>query len=454
MLISRPLKTIPAFSFIILFCLPLLAQAREGQHGLRYTPVVRAVEKTSPAVVNIKASKVIERQGHPFADFYGPDDWLSPFFREFAPKQKYVQKSLGSGVIIDGQKRYVLTNAHVITGASDIRVHLLDGRNFKAELIGSEPDFDLALLKLSGKGDLPEVLMGGSEDLMIGETVVAIGNPYGFRHTVTTGVISALDRTIETKQGTFMGFIQTDAAINPGNSGGPLLNIKGEVVGINTAIYAKAQGIGFAIPINKAKRVVEELVDYGYVQPVWLGIAGQNIDQRTAGYFGLPEARGMLVTEVYKDTPAQEIGLQPGDIVLGLSGRDIMDKEHYSQVLRNVTKGTELSLVIWRNGSRQTLETEPEALKTDEVISLAYQRWGMRLQESGHEKGLVITEIRSKSPAGSLGLRPGDKVYKIAGQVMASLDDFVQAFIRYRMQNNLLLLIVRQGHGYYLRLKI
>ncbi len=453
-MISKSVRTVLVFAFITCFCFPLLSQAKEKQEDLRYTPVVKAVEKTSPAVVNVKASKVVERQGHPFSDFFGPDDWISPFFRNFAPKRKYVQKSLGSGVIINGQKRYVLTNAHVITGASDIRVHLLDGRNFKAELIGSEPDFDLALLHLSGQGTLPEVSIGGSEDLMIGETVVAIGNPYGFRHTVTTGVISALDRTIETKQGTFMGFIQTDAAINPGNSGGPLLNIKGEVVGINTAIYAKAQGIGFAIPINKAKRVVDELVDYGYVQPVWLGLSGQNIDQRTASYFGLPEDRGMLVTEVFDSTPAQKIGLQPGDVVLTLSDREIKDKEHYNQVLRNVTQETEISLLIWRDGQDQKLEIKPEALEKDQVLKLAYRRWGMRLRESEHDKGLLVTDIRAQSPAGSLGLKSGDKVYKIAGQVMGSYEDFVQAFIRYRMQNNLLLLVVRHGQGYYLRLRI
>jgi S1-C subfamily serine protease len=296
--------------------------------------------------------------------------------------------------------------------------------------------------------------MGGSDDLMIGETVVAIGNPYGFRHTVTTGVVSALDRTIETQQGTFMGFIQTDAAINPGNSGGPLLNINGEVVGINTAIYAKAQGIGFAIPINKAKRVVNELVNYGYVQPVWLGISGQNIDQRTASYFGLEDDQGLLVTEVYEDTPAHNIGLKPGDIVRSLAGNDIEDKEKFTQVLRNLTQDTEIEIVVWRNGERHVLKTQLEAMDTKEVLKLAYQRLGMMLEESSGAKGLVVSKVRPRSPADSLGLQPGDQVYKIAGQVTNTIDDFIQAFIRYRLQNNLLLLVVRDGQGYYVRLRI
>ncbi len=438
---------------LIAFCLlapvPFSAGAA-GSEQLRRTPVVEAVQKASPAVVNIQASKVIERKSSPFADFFGSDR----FFQDIFPGQKrrFVQRSLGSGVIIDGAKRLVLTNSHVITGASDISVRLLDGRSFQADLVGSEPDFDLALLKLSGEGALPEVSVGSSDDLLIGESVIAIGNPYGFSHTVTTGVISAVDRTVDTKQGTFMGFIQTDAAINPGNSGGPLLNLLGEVVGINTAIYAEAQGIGFAIPINKAKNVVQELVSHGSVQPVWLGLAGQDVDQRTASYFGLDRPRGMLITEVFEQTPAQKAGLRSGDILLSLEGTEIKGKNHYVRLIRNLTREAQVELTLWREQQARTLRLKPAGFSRERALALAEERWGLRVRQG--DQALVVSQVRSSSPAQELGLRAGDRIYKIAGQPMESLEDFVQSFIRYRMQQSLMLLVARGDRGYYVRLRL
>ena len=236
-------------------------------------------------------------------------------------------------MIIDAGKQLVLTNAHVIEGASTIRVRLLDGRQFDGELVGSDPDFDLAILHLKDARDLPQAIMGDSSDMMIGETVIAIGNPFGFGNTVTTGVVSALERTIETKQGTFTDFIQTDAAINPGNSGGPLMNLAGELVGINTAIYAEAEGIGFAIPIDKAKRVVDELVSFGHVQAAWLGLEGQDVDERIARYLGLEEARGMLVTQVH-EAPSQKAGITAGDVITSVNGVAVEDRNHYQRILR------------------------------------------------------------------------------------------------------------------------
>ena len=434
---------------VLLMSCPALAGAAE--QDLRMTPVVRAVQDASPAVVNIKASKVIERGSSPFQGFF---EDFNPFFRDIFPSQprQYVRRSLGSGVIIDGGKRLVLTNSHVISGASNIEVRLLDGREFEAELVGSEPDFDLALLELSGKGDLPQAVTGRSDDLLIGESVIAIGNPYGFSHTVTTGVISALNRTIETKHGTYTGFIQTDTAINPGNSGGPLLNIHGRVIGINTAIYAKAQGIGFAIPIGKAKRVVEELVSFGKVHPVWLGVSGQNVDQRIAGYFGLDQVAGMLVTEVYQGTPAAVQGLRPGDILLSIDGTEIQDKEHYQKLIRNWTQKARLELEFFRDGSTERLTVAPDVFESDQALELAGQRWGLRVREG--RESLVVAEVARNSPADSLGLKTGDQIYKVAGMSTATLDDFVQAFMRFRMQSSVLLLVARAGQGYYVHLRM
>lgn len=449
-------RTAACLTLLLLSLLPAAEAAATQAGSLRRTPVVEAVSKTSPSVVNIQASRTVERRGGPFSEFFGSRDFFRPFFEDMLPerKRRMVQRSLGSGVIIDKERRLVLTNAHVITGASDISVKLLDGRTFQADLVGSDPDFDLAVLELGGQDDLPEASLGSSEDLMPGETVIAIGNPYGFSHTVTTGVISALNRTVETKHGPSMGFIQTDTAINPGNSGGPLLNILGQVIGINTAMFAQAQGIGFAIPIDKARRVVDELVSHGQVQPVWLGLSGQNVDQRTASYLGLQASRGLLVTTVFQGTPAQRSGLQSGDVLLALEGTAIEDKRHYLSLLRNVTRDEQLRLRLWRDGQALEKTLGPIAFRPSRVRDIALHRWGFGVESTSRQQGLRINQIRPAGPAQSLGLQSGDLVYKIAGQPMQTLEDFTDAFMRYRMDNSVLLLVVRQGQGYYLRLRV
>ena len=430
------------------------ARSLAQDEDLRRTPVVRAVEQASPAVVNIQASKVYEREVNPFGGFLGGNDFFSPFFKDIFPSQKrqYEAKSLGSGVIIDGGQGLVLTNAHVITGAANISVRLLDGRRFEAELAGSDPDFDLALLKLDVTEPLPEVSKGHSNDLLIGEPIIAIGNPFGFRHTVTTGVISALDRAVETKTGTYTGFIQTDAAINPGNSGGPLLNIYGKLIGINTAIYAKAQGIGFAIPIDKAERVIQEIMDYGRVKRVWLGLTGQDVDQRIARYFGLNDLSGMLIAEVFAGTPAEQSGLQQGDVLLRLDGVLVKDKGHYLQLIRNMTRGQRIEVAIWRNGEPKTLAVTPEAFSRDRVLDLARQRWGFAFREG--RDFLAVTRVQPGSPADTLGLQPGDRIYQIAGRRMKAEDDFVEAFIRARMLKSVMLYVARDDQGYHVRLRM
>ncbi|HBE94754.1 MAG TPA: hypothetical protein DDW80_04835, partial [Desulfovibrio sp.] len=282
---------------LALFCVLFLVQSACAQsEDLRRTPVVRAVQAVGPAVVNITSSRLVQSVPTPFGgQFSGP--LFERFLRDFGlevPAQK--AQSLGSGVLIDGRRGFVLTNAHVIEGASEIAVRLQDGRELAAKVRGADPDLDLAVLQVDPAGGLPQAEMGDSSTLFIGETVIAIGNPYGYTNTVTTGVVSAVGRSVGTDEEILTDLIQTDAAINPGNSGGPLLNLLGQVIGINTAIQADAQGIGFAIPVNKAKRVLDELINVGHVTPVWLGLFGQDLDQPTAGYLGLKSPRGVLVT--------------------------------------------------------------------------------------------------------------------------------------------------------------
>ncbi len=423
------------------------------QGNIRRNHVVIAVQKAAPAVVNIQATKVVEAEVSPFKDFFGPSD-IFPFFKDFFPsyKRKFVERSIGSGFIVDGKRRIMLTNAHVITGASNIKIRLLDGRRFKAELIGSDPDFDIAVLKIKGTGLLPQAVMGTSKDIMIGETVITIGNPFGFSHTVTTGVVSALNRSIQTKEGLYTGLIQTDAAINPGNSGGPLLNILGEVIGINTAIYSGAQGIGFAIPIDKAKYVMHEITTHGKVQPVWLGIFAQNVDQNIANYFNLDEIRGILVTDVVQGTPAFKKGMVPGDLILSMNGIEIYNKTQYVQILRNITLNSSIRLSIIHNGRLRNIVLKPEPLSLKRALKLAYVRWGIWVKKG---RGfLIITKISSQSPAKKLGLEPGDRIYKIGGKRTKTISDFYNVFLRYRMRNSLILLVARGNTGYYVRLRL
>jgi serine protease Do len=302
-----------------------------GQDISRETPVVRAVRKVSPAVVNISSAYEVRKQTSPFSGF-GLNPFFDEFFKDFFDprferRQQYT--SLGSGVIIDGQKGLILTNSHVIQKSGTIKVMLQNELEFEARIVGADPDSDLAVLKIDSEKPLPAIQMGRSDDLMIGETVIAIGNPFGFSHTVTTGVISAINRSIRTDERVYNDFIQIDASINPGNSGGPLLNINGELIGINTAIYAKAQGIGFAIPIGKARKIISDLIQYGEVIQAWIGITAQDMDDKLARYLNVPGKKGVIVKSVEPQSPAEKAGLQEGDILLSLGNKKIDSVDDY-----------------------------------------------------------------------------------------------------------------------------
>ena len=422
----------------------------------RMTPVVKAVQDVSPAVVNITTTRTVTRQRNPFADLFG-DRRLSPFMDEFfggGRQRTYQTQSLGSGVIIDGRKRLVLTNAHVISGATEIQVRLKDGREFVADLVGSNPDFDLAVLKLKDKGNLPEAKLGDSSDIWIGETVIAVGNPFGFGHTVTTGVVSALKRSVKTKQGTYTDFIQTDAAINPGNSGGPLCNLLGEVIGINTAIQAQAEGIGFAIPINKARRVVDELINTGRVQHVWIGLSGQNMDQYIANYFGLKKTDGLLITETYDDMPATLGGLKAGDIILEVNGVGVEDKDHYLALLRNMTKGENIRLVFLRDGEHSSVTLRGFEFDDETAKNLAKFRWGLTMGDYETRGGLPVAQVKQGSPAQELGLRKGDVILQIGGNQLDKFEDFTRAVARHRLDNTVILKVARDGQYYWVKMKV
>lgn len=424
----------------------------------RRSPVVRAVERVAPAVVNITAARQEERSANPFADFFGRE--FQPFFGEMFPdsRRTVIATSLGSGVIIDGREGLILTNAHVVAQATEVRIRLQDGREFTAELVGSDPDFDLAVLRadrkeLKGQA-LPQVAMGDSSSILIGETVIAIGNPFGYTHTVTTGVVSAVGRSLRTGDGAFTNFIQTDAAINPGNSGGPLLNILGELIGLNTAIQAQAQGIGFAIPINKARRVVDELVTSGRVAHVWLGLDGQDLDQASASYFGLSRTAGMLATRVHPGTPADRAGLRAGDVLLAIDGQRVEDKDHYLDILRNYTVDEAMELIVQRDGEPMRLTLKGARFGRDVAERLALERWGLGIDERASRGAALVGEVRPDSPAARLGLRTGDAIIQIGAYHVANADDFLTAFSRYRLKNTVLMKVARGNRAYIVRMRM
>ena len=436
-------------AFALLLCLPARARAI-APDSPRMTPVVRAVQAVAPAVVNITSTHVIEGQRvSPLEQFFGPGfPGLPGFDVPGGRRVKQKRVSLGSGVIVDGDKGLVLTNAHVIAGGDEVMVHLLDGREFTATVKGADPDFDLAVLQIKGAAKLPAVKLGDSGDIMPGETVIAIGNPFGFNHTVTTGVVSALGRTIRNKDGAFTDLVQTDAAINPGNSGGPLLNIEGVLIGINTAVDTRAEGIGFAIPINKARRVMLDLMSAGRVAPLWLGLDLQDVDGRTAMALGLRDAGGVLVTAVFPGSPAAKAGIVPGDIVESINASPVRDRRDYLDILRNQTAGSALRLQVLREGGSVRLEATPEPFSDADARALLERRWGFSAAQTA--QGVVVRQARANGPAEFL--RQGDRITAVGSAEIRTMEDFLQAFRRERMSGQVLLQVVRNGKGYYARL--
>ncbi|MCM8800077.1 MAG: Do family serine endopeptidase, partial [Candidatus Omnitrophica bacterium] len=377
------------------------------------------------------------------------DDFFRRFFDEFfgeLPPRHYKQVALGSGVIINSEG-YILTNEHVISGADKITVTLPDGREFKAEIKGKDVRSDLAVIKINAT-DLPIAPLGNSDELKIGQWVVAIGNPFGFalqtsEPTVTVGVISALHRSLGRtlqRDRDYNDLIQTDAAINPGNSGGPLVNIKGEVIGINVAIFSTTggyQGIGFAIPINTAKRILKRLIEGKKILYGWLGVSVQNLDEKMVKYFGLREKKGALVAEVLKDSPAQKAGIKEGDVIVRFNNQEIKNIRELINLVSNTEVGKKVKIGIVRDRKEITLEVEigqrPDNL--EEVTEKGREIWrGMEVKEITPEiarelnleekSGVVVIDVESNSPADIAGITRGDVILEIEKQPIRNLSDY------------------------------
>ena len=445
---------------IVLLCLLLgLAVASTAANASsreeRKTPVVKVVEKVSPAVVNISTERIVRERVNPFGNPFF-DNFFNNFFDTF-PSRSYKQQSLGSGVIID-PKGYILTNEHVILKASKITITLADNREFEGKLIGADPRSDLAVVKIESNGNLPYITMGHSDDLMVGETVVAIGNPFGLSHTVTTGVISAVNRTVKINEDlTYQGFIQTDASINPGNSGGPLLNIAGELIGINTAIYQKAEGIGFAIPIDRAKRIVADLITYGKVRKIWLGIRVQNLTRELAGYFNLGYQAGVIITRIIDGSPAERAGLQRGDIIQKINDQQIPSQEAYSSAVAGFTADSTMKISILREGKPLSVTLKPARLTQEAAEKIAADLLGVKVKNvqaslfrgmGEQNSGVMVISVRDRSPLDKIGVKKGDIIRQINDKEIYNLKDFQEAIIANADQDNLLLLIQRGPYIY------
>ncbi|UCD91157.1 MAG: Do family serine endopeptidase [Desulfobacterales bacterium] len=463
---AKKLKSvISALSIVTVLFLFVRPNILYADHD-RENAVVRAVRKVSPVVVNISTEFEVRTRTNPFSGF-GFDSYFDSFFRDFFEpgfERRYKRTSLGSGVIIDGKRGFILTNEHVIKKTGAINVVLKDGREFSAHIVGADPDSDLAVLRITSKKPLPGIEMGDSDDIMIGETVFAIGNPFGFSNTVTTGVISATNRSFRVGDTAYHDFIQTDASINPGNSGGPLLNINGDLIGINTAIYAKAQGIGFAIPINKAKRIVSDLIKYGEVVHAWIGITVQKIDKRLSQYLNLSENKGVLVQKVEKSSPAHKAGISNGDIILSVGKTTIYSEKDYQAVRRDFAEGKTIDINILRDGKEKRFLVKATVFPKELAMDLAYNLLGITVEnlslknryqyKTDAREGVVIADLHPQSYLAHIGARPGDIIRQMNDITINNTNDFEKAVIKYRQKSSVVILLQRGNQLYNITVKL
>lgn len=422
-----------------------LPQSVDGQTVPSLAPMLETV---TPAVVNISTEGRVKVPTSPLMN--------DPFFRRFfnlpnQPRERKTQ-SLGSGVIVDAARGLVLTNNHVIANAEQITVKLRDGRELQAEMVGSDPDTDVAVIKIPPK-NLTAIPLADSEKLRVGDFVVAIGNPFGLGQTVTSGIISALARSGLGITG-YEDLIQTDASINPGNSGGALVNLRGELVGINTAIYSQSGGnigIGFAIPINMAQQITEQLVKYGEVKRGFLGAQLQDLDPNLAEAFGIKTKRGAVLVNVVEGSPAARAGMLPGDVVTSVNGKTVSNAASLRNEIGLMRVGEEVELEYIRDGKRRTLKTkvgDREALSKNEGMrnkKLAGASFGNIPEESpafGRIQGVMLYEVERGTPVWDAGLREGDIITSVNRQPVRELNEFLSIVTQLKGQ---LLLRVRRG---------
>jgi len=421
---------------------------------------VELAKRLTPSVVNISTAKTVgsqRRLARPFSSPFGSspfDDFFDRFLEE-SPQRQQKQRSLGSGFIIS-KDGLILTNNHVVDGADEIKVKLNNGKEYKAEIKGRDQKLDLALIKINATGELPAAPLGESDSIEIGEWVMAIGNPFGLSETVTAGIVSAKGRVIGS--GPYDDFIQTDASINPGNSGGPLFNAKGEVVGINSAIIAGGQGIGFAIPINLAKSIIPQLKDKGKVTRGWLGVQTQAVTPEIAGSYGFEGEKGALVADIVKDTPAEKAGIKSGDIITEFNGKPVRDPNELSRIVAGTAPGKPVSIKLYRDGVEKVFEVSLENRKddtdTDSSSAVTPDKLGLSVQELTRElansfrikeaKGVVVADVKPGGIADDAGIMRGDVILEVNGFKIDNIHDYEKT-IRQPAKGGYLRFLLRRG---------
>ncbi len=432
---------------------------------------INIANKVTPSVVTIQTEQVIKHpnvQGQPFEDFFGNDFW-----NRFFPRGNLKRDVLGSGVIVrkDG---YILTNNHVVENADEITITLYDGREFKAKDVKTDPQTDLALIKVDDD-NLPAIQLGNSDELKVGEWVLAIGSPFGeeLQHTVTAGIVSAKGRTDIISKNNYEDFIQTDAAINPGNSGGALVNLYGQLVGINTAIATRSggnQGIGFAIPVNMATKVMNDLIEKGHVVRAWLGVYIQTVDNDMAKSLGMDKPYGAMVNKVESGGPADKAGLEQGDVIIKLDGKEVQNSSDLRNRIANSTVGSKHTLTVLRDGKQKDITVKLEELPKDIAQSGTEEQtqtkdFGLTLKNVTPnlaqqynlkvDSGVLVTNVESGSVAADKGIQPGDVITHIGvDNKIDNLDDYHKIMDKHKPGDAVLLSIQRGDNTFFVGLTI
>ncbi len=424
-------------------------------YSSRRNAITRAVELVSPAVVGISVRSIQQINLDPFLQF---------FYERQEPREV---RGIGSGLIIS-EDGYIVTSDHVVRNALEIKVTMTNGNTYDAQLVESRFTADIALLKIEG-ANFPKVKFGNSDDIIIGEWAIALGNPFGLfnntdKPTVSVGVISAVNLDLEEHdQRRYQDMIQTDASINPGNSGGPLLNIKGELIGINTAIFQKGEGIGFAIPINKAKLIVDDLISYGEVHQGWLGVFVQQLTSELAEFFGISDLKGVLISKVFKGGPAERAGLLSGDIIQAIDGQNMTSPVDFQDIISSYTAGDRLTINFIRNKKKKKVKLITTSIPENLAEELAKSWLGMQVDEITDDliskynlfssNGVVITRLNPGSTAAKIGIFAGDVIRQINKQTIKGISDFRKAIIEAMKRKSVLFLVQRGRYGYYVTIE-
>ena len=455
------------FVIMIITLMAVPAIAKTSFQQARMVPVnfAKIARQAKPGVVNIQTEKIIKGGGRVYKHFFGQpfgggrnpfDEFFSPFFNQMPQDRK--ESSLGSGFIIS-KDGYIVTNNHVIKDADQIKVILHDKSEYEATIIGTDPMTDLALIKIKAKNLVP-LKFGSSSDTEVGSWVVAIGSPFGLEQTVTAGIVSAKGRIIGS--GPYDDFIQTDASINPGNSGGPLLNLNGEVIGINTAIIRSGQGIGFAIPSDLATDVIDQLTRQKTVSRGWMGVAIQNVTEQLAKYYGIKETKGVYVAKVYQGDPADKAGIKVGDVIFKINDKKIESSRDLTMTIARSSVGKTVKVTVIRDGKEKVLKVklgkrpdkEPDAVYTND----GYDLFGFRLKKMDSDiarrlgypediQGLVVMDIESGSQASKTNVRQGDLLLEINHRRITTVEEYGQ-YLKKIKKGNMVQLLFRSGNSH------